>query len=193
MYHCNRGPEDLSAQTAAAVAACKAGDSKCGKKGKSIKVGCGARFTVTVEKATPQHATVAYNTVSHSGHDGELAEHLNRAAVSFVQQLLRCQPDMSSAEVHHLNLERFFQPVRAEHPEWSEQQIREHLEELDDLPRDFFLEHKDIDNIRQVGSRVASAPGLPRLLLQWKYSLITPGENTPGAPAHVQLPAAGAR
>ena len=194
MYHCSRGPEDLSAQTAAAVAACKAGDGKGGKKGKSIKVGCQARFTVTVHKATPQHATVAYNVVAHSGHDGEMAEHLNRAAQSFVQSLLRRQPDMSAAEVHHLNLERFFKPVRAEHPEWSEKQIREHLEESDDLPRDFYLEHKDIDNIRQVrAAALRPVPVLPRAWVQWTYSLCTPGKNTLGAPANVQLPGVGAR
>ena len=165
MYSCHRGPEDLSAQTAAAVAAeaaCKAAGGKGSKKGKSIKVGCKARFTVTVEKATPQHATVTYNEVAHTGHDGEMAEHLDRVTSSFVQSLLRLDPDMSNAEIHQLNVERFFQPVRAEHPEWSEAQIREHMQATVKLPRGFFLEHKDIDNIRQVSNGAPPAPVLPR-------------------------------
>ena len=157
MYHCHRGPKDLREQTAAAVAACQAEGAKGTKKGKSIQVGCKARFTVTVEKSTPDQATVAYNMVAHTGHEGEMAEHLNRAGNSFVQSLLRLDLDMSSAEVHRLNLERFLAPVRAEHPEWPEHKIRAYVEAMDDLPRDFYLEDKDIDNIRQV----SSAPCVP--------------------------------
>ena len=159
-FHCNRGPEDKSAETAAALAAAAAtgdGKKKGGKKGKSIRVGCKAHFTVTVHTDSPSEATVSYDQLSHTGHEGEMAQFLSREADAFVRAQLLLHPDMPTAEVFQANLERYFAPVRAEHPEWDDDQIMDHLEEMDGLPRDFYLEEKDIDNIRTVRAR-ARAP-----------------------------------
>lgn len=96
---------------------------------------------------------ITYNTVEHTGHETKMAPYLTaRQRGAIRRKLLINRDTMSNADIITTNMEEFFAPIRAEHPEWTDADIRQHLESLD-MPRDFFLTHADVENIRQVCQR----------------------------------------
>jgi hypothetical protein len=128
-YHCAFGPEDHT--TPEAIAAAKAKKAAAGKagrtgkiaRGESQKVGCKAHFTVTVYTKSPEKATIRYQQPQHIGHADRMAPCLSEGAKTWLKLTLMMSPDMSTAEVQHLNQQRFLDPLRAEHDDWSEEQV----------------------------------------------------------------------
>jgi hypothetical protein len=128
-YHCAFGPEDHT--TPEAIAAAKAKKAAAGKagrtgkiaRGESQKVGCKAQFTITVYTESPENATIRYQQPQHTGHAGRMAPCLSEGAKTWLKLTLMLSPEMSTAEVQHLNQQRFLHPLRAEHDDWSEEQV----------------------------------------------------------------------
>jgi hypothetical protein len=128
-YQCAFGPEDHTTPEAIAEAKAKAGaagkQGRTGKKarGESQKVGCKARFTIIVYKATPAEATIRYQQPQHTGHGGRMAPRLSEGKRAWLKLHLMLNPDITTAEVQHLNQQTFLGPLRTEHPEMTEEQV----------------------------------------------------------------------
>jgi hypothetical protein len=128
-YQCAFGPEDHTTPEAIAEAKAKAAaagkQGRTGKKarGESQKVGCKARFTITVYKATPAEATIRYQQPQHTGHGGRMAPRLSEGKRAWLKLHLMLNPDITTAEVQHLNQQTFLGPLRTEHPEMTEEQV----------------------------------------------------------------------
>ena len=128
-YHCAFGPEDhttgdaVCAAKAKAAAAGKAGRNNKIARGESQKVGCEAHFTITVYKDSPDKATIRYLQPKHTGHEGRMAPRLSERAKTWLKLQLILNPDIPTAEVQHMNQQRFLDPLRVEHHDWSEEQV----------------------------------------------------------------------
>lgn len=103
----------------------------------------------------PHEAVLTYNTLEHSGHTpGEMAVRMPPRQREAIRRMLLANRHLTNAEIITQNLEQFFAPVRAQYPEKTEAEIRQHLADMK-LPREFFVTHADVENIRQVSGVTA--------------------------------------
>ena len=123
-------------------------------EGNSIRCGCKAHFTVRHRADQPDEMEITYHKMEHNHDLSRRARFMSEDAKLFVKMQLLLNPDIKNPVLQQSYLEHhYLHPLRVEHPDWTDDQLREEVTRLAQTDRDVLLDADSIDNIRKARQR----------------------------------------